>query len=67
MSGGVTVLIWKQITGLDIANVYPILKLYEIVPGFILSSIAIVIASKLDKEPSKEITDTFDSVKHSDI
>lgn len=65
--GGVTVLIWKQITGLDIANVYPILKLYEIVPGFVLSSLAIIIASKMDKEPEKEITDTFDSVKHSQI
>lgn len=65
--GGVTVLIWKQITGLEIANVYPILKLYEIVPGFVLSSLAIIIASKIDKAPDKSITDTFDSVKHSDI
>lgn len=65
--GGITVLIWKQITGLAIADVYPILKLYEIVPGFLLSSLAIIIASKLDKQPDKEITDVFDSVKHSDI
>ncbi len=65
--GGITVLVWKQITGLDIANVYPILKLYEIVPGFFLASLAIIIGSKLDKQPDKEITDVFDSVKHSDI
>ena len=65
--GGITVLVWKQITLLDIATVYPILQLYEIVPGFILSSLAIIIGSKLDKAPSKEITDIFDSVKHSNI
>ena len=52
--GGITVLVWKQITLLDIATVYPILQLYEIVPGFILSSLAIIIGSKLDKAPSKD-------------
>ena len=56
-----------ETTLLDIATVYPILQLYEIVPGFILSSLAIIIGSKLDKAPSKEITDIFDSVKHSNI
>lgn len=65
--GGITVLVWKQITQLDIASVYPILQLYEIVPGFLFSCIAIIIGSKLDKTPAKEITDTFDAVNHSDI
>ena len=63
----ITVLVWKEVSFLVIATVYPILQLYEIVPGFILSSLAIIIGSKLDKAPSKEITDIFDSVKHSNI
>lgn len=51
--GGLTVLIWKQLA---------LFGLYEIVPGFIFSLIAIYVVSKMDKEPSKEITDVFDAV-----
>ena len=56
--GGVTVLVWKQ---------FEFLGLYEIVPGFIFSLIAICIASLIDKEPSKELTDTFDLFGKSNI
>lgn len=49
--GGITVLVWKQ---------YEWFHLYEIVPGFLFSLIAIYIVSLLDKEPSKEITDDYD-------
>ncbi len=50
--GGVTVLIWK--------NFFAFTNLYEIVPGFLLSTLAIYVVSIMDKEPSKEITDDFD-------
>ena len=50
--GGVTVLIWK--------NFFAFTNLYEIVPGFFLSTVAIYLVSIMDKEPSKEITDDFD-------
>ena len=49
--GGLTVLIWKQFAWFG---------LYEIVPGFIFSLLAIYIVSKLDKEPCQEIQDEFD-------
>lgn len=52
--GGLTVLIWKQGGWLG---------LYEIVPGFILSSIAIYVVSLLDQEPPKEIQDEFDAAE----
>jgi sodium/proline symporter len=42
--GGLTVVIWKQLKG-------GFFDLYEIVPGFVLSLIAIVIASLLSKPP----------------
>ncbi|MBR1397480.1 MAG: sodium/proline symporter PutP [Selenomonadaceae bacterium] len=54
--GGVTVLVWKQLA---------LFGLYEIVPGFIFSLIAIYVVSLMDKEPDKELTDMFDAVDKS--
>jgi sodium/proline symporter len=51
--GAATVLLWKN---------YANSNLYEIVPGFILSFIAIVVVSLLDKKPSQSMMDTFDEV-----
>ncbi len=49
LAGGLTVIIWPY-TGLE---------LYEIVPGFLLSSAAIVMVSLLDKEPGQDIQEDF--------
>lgn len=51
--GGVTVVIWGNISG-------GIFDLYEIVPGFIFASLAIVIASLTTGTPDKAVTDGFD-------
>lgn len=56
--GGVTVLIWQH---------FAWFKLYEIVPGFILASIAIIIVSLFDDPPSKEIVEEFEKVNISKI
>ena len=56
ISGGVTVIIWKQLTG-------GIFDLYEIVPGVLISFICIYVFSKIDKEPADEIIREFESVK----
>lgn len=48
--GGFTVIFWG----------YTGSALYEIVPGFIFASIAVIIFSLLDKEPSQEIQDEFE-------
>ena len=56
--GGITVLVWKQ---------FELLGLYEIVPGFIFSIIAIYIVSKLDDEPDADIIKTFEKVDESKI
>jgi len=55
IAGGVTVLIWKQLTG-------GIFDLYEIVPGFLLSSLAIVVFSLWNARPSREIREEFQRV-----
>ncbi|MDY2685902.1 MAG: sodium/proline symporter PutP [Selenomonadaceae bacterium] len=56
--GGVTVLIWKQLA---------LFGLYEIVPGFLFSLLAIFVVSKLDKEPPASVQATFDAVGRSQI
>ena len=54
VTGGVTVLVWKQ---------FALLGLYEIVPGFLFGLLAIYVVSKLDREPAQAVTDLFDRVK----
>ncbi|MDF2569510.1 MAG: sodium/proline symporter, partial [Sporomusa sp.] len=56
--GGITVLVWKQLA---------LFGLYEIVPGFILSALAIYVVSILDTPPAQEILDEFEKVNHSNI
>lgn len=58
--GGIVVLVWKQLTG-------GIFDLYEMVPGFLLASIAIVVFSLLDNPPGNEIIEEFESVSTLDI
>ena len=56
--GGVTVLVWKQLA---------LFGLYEIVPGFLFSLLAIWGVSLLSPAPGKDIQDTFDEVGRSEI
>ncbi|MGO1296450.1 MAG: sodium/proline symporter PutP [Vibrio sp.] len=46
--GGVTVVWWKQMTG-------GIFDLYELVPGFVLSTIVIIVVSKLGNGPEEPV------------
>ncbi|OIN26290.1 sodium/proline symporter PutP [Vibrio barjaei] len=46
--GGVTIVVWKQLTG-------GIFDIYEIVPGFILSWIAIMVVSSMTGGPDKAV------------
>ncbi|MGR5363976.1 sodium/proline symporter PutP [Vibrio mediterranei] len=46
--GGVTIVVWKQLTG-------GIFDIYEIVPGFILSWIAIMVVSSMTGGPDKVV------------
>ncbi|WP_417661350.1 sodium/proline symporter PutP [Pseudomonas sp.] len=48
--GAITVIVWKNYIGLG---------LYEIIPGFILATLAIVVFSLLDKEPSATMQKRF--------
>lgn len=48
--GGFTIILWD----------YTGSALYSIVPGFIFASIAVIVFSLIDKEPSQEIQDEFE-------
>lgn len=56
--GGITVLVWKQFAWFG---------LYEIVPGFILSCLAIYLTSVLDALPAQDIQAEFEAVNQSKI
>ena len=53
--GGITVVVWKQLSG-------GLFDLYEIIPGFLLATLAIIIVSLLTAEPDAELQATFDEV-----
>jgi sodium/proline symporter len=53
--GGFTVLIWKNLTG-------GIFDLYEIVPGFVLGLLAIVLFSHVGPGPEPEMVEEFEKV-----
>lgn len=50
--GAATVLIWVNVPGLSEA-------LYEMIPGFVLSFLAVIVVSLLTKDPSKRVQGTF--------
>ncbi len=54
--GAITVVLWKQMSG-------GIFELYELLPGFVFASIAIVIASNLQKQANSEVLKSFDKVQ----
>lgn len=63
--GGATVIIWAELTNWFnlSAEQYPILDLYEIIPGFILALVAIIVVSLLGQKPTQEIQDEFEKAK----
>lgn len=56
LTGGLTVLVWKQLAG-------GIFDLYELVPGFLLSWLAVWGLSLLDRSPSAQIVSGFDAAR----
>jgi len=62
IAGGATVFIWKYL----IAPLGGILAIYELLPAFVVASIAIVIVSLVTKAPEQEIIDEFESIANSD-
>ncbi|NLJ89842.1 MAG: sodium/proline symporter [Clostridiales bacterium] len=58
--GGITVFVWNLL----IKPVGGVFGIYELLPAFILSCIAIVVVSLMTKEPSKIIQEEFEAAKN---
>lgn len=56
LTGALTVIFWKQLSG-------GVFELYELFPGFVLSSVAIIISSLFDQEPQTEVVALFDTTR----
>jgi sodium/proline symporter len=54
LSGGITVVVWKQLSG-------GLFDVYELLPGFIIASLCMVIFSLLEKHPDEEVFKEFDA------
>lgn len=52
LTGGITVVIWKQLSG-------GLFELYEIIPGFIFSVVAILLFSRIGRKPNREMIADF--------
>jgi sodium/proline symporter len=57
--GGVMVFVWKFI----LKPMGGVFGIYELLPAFVLATIAIVLVSLITEKPSQEITQEFDAVK----
>ncbi len=64
VTGGVSVFVWKLVLNNLLSARFPVFAIYELLPAFILSAIAIVVASLLTKEPSEEIVNEFEAAKN---
>ena len=58
LAGGAMVFIWKYL----IAPMGGAWAIYELLPAFIVASIAIVVVSLLTAPPEQSVTETFDAV-----
>lgn len=64
ITGGVSVFVWEFVLTKFLAASFPIFGIYELLPAFILSAIAIVVASLLTAKPSAEIEAEFEAAKN---
>ncbi len=64
VTGGVSVFVWKLVLNRFLSASFPVFGIYELLPAFILSAIAIVVASLLTQEPSEEIVKEFEAAKN---
>lgn len=59
LTGGITVFLWKIL----LKPLGGIFGIYELLPAFLVSGLAILVTSLLTKEPSKDIRDEYEKVK----
>ena len=60
ITGGIMVFVWKYGVAPRLGGVFGI---YELLPAFVMASVAIVVVSLLTGEPDQKIQDIYDEVK----
>ncbi|HCW54143.1 MAG TPA: sodium:proline symporter [Clostridium sp.] len=60
IAGGISVFVWKY----GIATLGGAFAIYELLPAFIIGTIAIIVVSLLTKAPSDEIVEEFEAVRN---
>ena len=63
LAGGISVFVWKLVLNQLLSSSMPIFAIYELLPAFIISSIAIIVGSLLSKKPDAEIIDEFEKAR----
>ena len=63
LAGGISVFVWKLVLNQFLSDTIPFFGLYELLPAFIISSIAIVVGSLLSKAPDQAVIDEFETAK----
>ena len=61
--GGGMVFIWKLVLNPLLSATFPVFGIYELLPAFVLSAIAIFVVSKVSTAPSDEVVAEFEKVK----
>ena len=61
--GGSMVFIWKLILKPLLSEQFPVFGIYELLPAFVLSALAIFIVSKMTTAPSDEVVAEFEKVQ----
>lgn len=63
IAGGATIFIWRTL----IKPLGGIFGIYELLPGFIIGLVVLVVVSLLTKPPSKEVLEDFDTYRELDV
>lgn len=66
-AGAITVLVWDYLPIVNGASIGTATGIYSLLIGFVISIVAIVIASLVTKEPSMEILREFEDVKSGNV
>ncbi len=67
LSGAITVFVWKLVLNKFLAESIPLFGIYELLPAFIISCIAIVVVSLISKKPNAEIVSEFEKAKKGEV
>ena len=67
VAGAVSVFVWKLVLNQFLSDTIPFFAIYELLPAFIISSIAIVVGSLLSKKPDEAIVSEFEKAKKGEL